>query len=127
MTAVHQPFPYFIDGPLRNRNQTLLTALSGNPYETFIQKKVLHPERAEFRYTQSATVHGLYHGSVTLALREGKVYLAYYAVNLSHREDIGQMTSYLGGLQEFAGIILTITVKREEPEQRLHSRYDSGL
>ena len=32
------------------------------------KEKVLHPERAQFRYAQSATVHGLYHGPVALTL-----------------------------------------------------------
>ena len=37
------------------------------------------------------------------------------------------MTSYLGGFKKLAGIIVTISVEREELEQGFDSRYDTGL
>ena len=68
MATVHQVEFYLMNRPVGYRNQTLLAALAGNTYEPFVQEKVLHLERTEFRYTQAATVHGLYHGPVALSL-----------------------------------------------------------
>lgn len=44
MATVLQVFLYFINGFSRNRDKTLFAALSGNPYEPFVKKKVLHLE-----------------------------------------------------------------------------------
>ena len=44
MASVRQVEVYLMDSPVRDGNQTLFAAFTGNPYETFIQEQVLHLE-----------------------------------------------------------------------------------
>lgn len=116
-----------MDRPARYRNEALLAALAGNPDETLVEEKVLHLERTQFRYTQTAAVHSLYHSPVALTFRQREVYHAYNAVYLGDRKYIRKMTAYLGGLKQFTGIVLAVSVQTQEPEQGLYSRYYAGL
>ena len=84
MAPVAQVQFYLVDGLVGYGNQTLFAALASYADETLTQIQVFHLEGAEFRYTKSATVHGLYHGPVTLALFCGEVYLLYDAVYLGN-------------------------------------------
>ena len=125
--ALLQPVGYLLDGAGRYGHQPLLAAFALHPDEAFVEVEVGDFQVAQFRYAQAAAVERLQDGAVALPLVGAQVDGVYDAVYLLHAQHFGQAETYLGALQQFAGVTLQVVGKDQEVEERLDARQDARL
>ena len=115
------------DGALRDGHQALLATLTLDLDEAFVQVQVRELQVTRLRHTQSAAVHRLYDGAVTLPLTFAAVDDGDERIYLLHAEHLGQRHAYLGRFEQQRRVGLDMAFKDKVSVERADAREHASL
>src|SRR5512140_176667 len=108
------------DRAAADRHQSLLAPLAEHAHEPFVEQRVLDPERDPLGHAQSGAIRELEQCAIAKGERLVEGRCREKALDVRHREHVGEGEPALGGLQPFSGILRHLPLPEQEPVVRAH-------
>ena len=132
--GLHIDMHPFLEPPLipflrfgRDRNQSLLTALTGHNQISLLEKDIADFEINEFGHTQAAAVQYLQDSTIACSFVRGVIDSVHQLIDFVQRQHLRQVVFGLGTLNKFRRVLRNIIVVEQEAVERTNTGQNTCL